>query len=185
MTAFDRTSRAGPIRAYKRPRGQVLVHYPRPFTTKKGRERHLPVAHGPLARTVAAYQLWSLRELGAVWLRANTPSGPTLRARARKLSVVMSFFVAFAMLQSTFLVVTGCTKVTSAVVLFYIRRKHITTTAGLSSSVRSDFRRMFPRAPVFSDHRSRGQHDQLRRRPQWGKLRQVFRASEAATVAIS
>ena len=111
---------------------------------KKGRERHLPVAHGPLARSVAAYQLWSLRKLGAVWLRANTPSGPTLRARARKLSVVMSFVVAFAMLQSTFLVLTGCTKVPSAVLLFYIRRKHITTTAGLSSSVRSDFRRMFP-----------------------------------------
>jgi hypothetical protein len=158
MTAFDRTSRAGPVRAYKRPRGQVLAHYPRPFTTKKGRERHLPVAHGPLARSVAAYQLWSLRKLGAVWLRANTPSGPTLRARARKLSVVMSFVVAFAMLQSTFLVLTGCTKVTSAVLLFYIRRKHITTTAGLSSSVRSDFRRMFPNVRRCSPKIARVQH---------------------------
>jgi hypothetical protein len=107
---------------------------------KKGRERHLPVAHGPLARSVAAYQLWSLRNLGAVWLRANTPSEPTVRFRARKLSVVMSFVVAIAMLQSTFLILIGCTKVTS---FFYIRRKHITRTAGLSSSVRSDFRRMF------------------------------------------
>src|SRR4051812_46243437 len=131
-----------PRRAHKRPRGQVLAHYPRPFTIKKGRERHLPVAHGPSARSVAAYQLWSLRKLGAVWLRANTPSGPTLRARARKLSVVMSFVVAIAMLQSTFLVLTSCTKVPSPV-LFYIRRKHITITASLSSSGRSDFRRMF------------------------------------------
>ena len=126
---------------------------------KKGRERHLPVAHGPLARSVAAYQLWSLRKLGAVWLRANTPSGPTLRARARKLSVVMSFIVAIAMLQSTFLIFTSCTKVSSGTLLFYTRRKHITTTAGLSSSVRSDFRRMFPAVrgclPNFVDARTR------------------------------
>ena len=57
--------------------------------------------------------------MGAVWLRANAPSGPTLRARARKLSVVMSFIVAIAMLQSTFLVLIGCTKITSAASLLH------------------------------------------------------------------
>ena len=124
--------------------GSSACALPTAFAIKKGRERHLPVAHGPLARSVAVSQLWSLRKLGAVWLRANTPSGPTLRARARKLSVVISFIVAIAMLQSTFLIFTRCSKVTSAVLLFYLRRKHITTTAGLSSSVRSDFRRIFP-----------------------------------------
>ena len=107
-----------PRRACKRPRVKRL-RIPTAFFTKKGRERHLPVAHGPLARSVAAYQLWSLRKLGAVWLRANTPSGPTLRFRARKLSVVLSFVVAIAMLQSTFLVLTGRTKVASAVLLLH------------------------------------------------------------------
>ena len=131
VTATNQTSHAYPIRADKRPRGQVLAHYPRPFTTKKGRERHLPVAHGPLARSVAAYQLWSLRKLGAVWLRANTPSGPTLRSMARKLSVVVSFVVAIAMLRSTFLVLTNCTKVPSAVLLFIYSSQAYHDNSGL------------------------------------------------------
>jgi hypothetical protein len=142
MTAFDQTSRAGQFR-HTKGRGVKCLRITHGLCIQKGRERHLPVAHGPLARSVAANQLWSLRKLGAVWLRANTPLGPTLRPRARKLSVVMSFVVAFAMLQSTFLVFTHCTKVASAVLFFYIRRKHITTTASLSSGARSDFRRIF------------------------------------------
>src|SRR5262245_12051857 len=52
--------------------------------------------------------------MGAVWLRANAPSGPTLRARAWKLSVVMSF-VAIALLHSTFLLLVSCTKLISVV----------------------------------------------------------------------
>lgn len=81
--------------------------------------------------------------MGAVWLRANTPSGPTLRARARKLSVVMSFVVAIAMLHSTFLNITDCTKICFGCSFFYSRGKHITTAPRLSSTARSDFRRMF------------------------------------------
>ena len=80
--------------------------------------------------------------MGAVWLPANTPSGPTLRARAWKLSVVMSFIVAIAMLHSTFLSITNSTN-DFGFLFFYSRGKHITTHARLSSSARSDFRRMF------------------------------------------
>jgi len=78
--------------------------------------------------------------MGAVWLRANTPSGPTLRARAWKLSVVMSFIVAIAMLHSTFLMFTKCTNMFRP--FFFLRGKHITTAARLSSGACSDFRRM-------------------------------------------
>ena len=62
--------------------------------------------------------------MGAVWLRANTPLGPTLRARARKLSVVMSFIVAIAMLHSTFLILANCTKSVSAVLLLLARQAY-------------------------------------------------------------
>ena len=41
--------------------------------------------------------------MGAVWPRANAPSGPTIKAQMRKLSVWMSFIVANAILHSTFL----------------------------------------------------------------------------------
>ena len=41
--------------------------------------------------------------MGAVWLRAIAPSGPFCRTQARKLSIVMSFSVAYTMLHSTFL----------------------------------------------------------------------------------
>ena len=95
--------------------GSSACALPTAFAITKGRERHFLVAHGPLARSVAANQLWSLRKLGAVWLRAYTPSGPKFRSMAWKISVVMSFIVAIAMLQSTFLVLIGCTKVASAV----------------------------------------------------------------------
>ena len=80
--------------------------------------------------------------MGAVWLRANTPSGPTLRARAWKLSVVMSFVVAIAMLHSTFLFLARCTNLFR--LFFFLRGKHITTAARLSSAACSDFRRIFP-----------------------------------------
>jgi len=57
--------------------------------------------------------------MGAVWLRANAPMGPVCRTQAQKLSVVMSFVVAIAMLQSTFLILIGCTNVTSATSLLH------------------------------------------------------------------
>jgi hypothetical protein len=81
--------------------------------------------------------------MGAVWLRANTPSGPTKRARAWKLSVVMSFIVAIAMLHSTFLISQSLHEIYFGSVFFYSRGKHITIAARLSSAGRSDFRRMF------------------------------------------
>src|SRR6266545_7801109 len=51
---------------------------------------------------LAAFQLWSLRKMGAVWPRAIAPTG-RISARARKLSEWMSFIVAIAILRSTFL----------------------------------------------------------------------------------
>jgi hypothetical protein len=54
----------------------------------------------------------------------------------------MSFIVAIAMLHSTFLVITMRTNVFRRF-FFYLRRKHITTAARLSSRAWSDFRPMF------------------------------------------
>ena len=63
--------------------------------------------------------------MGAVWLRANAPMGPVCRTQAQKLSVVMSF-VALAMLQSTFLILIGCTNIASAVLLHSSQGYHDT-----------------------------------------------------------
>jgi hypothetical protein len=81
--------------------------------------------------------------MGAVWLRANTPSGPTLRARARKLSVVMSFIVAIAMLHSTFLILIKYTELCRRFLLLHARQAYHDSGA-LVKRGRSDFRRMFP-----------------------------------------
>ena len=42
--------------------------------------------------------------MGAVWPRAIAPMGSIVRPQARKLTVLLSFFVAKAILRSTFLV---------------------------------------------------------------------------------
>ena len=41
--------------------------------------------------------------MGAVWPRAVAPMGSTSRPQVRKLTMLWSFFVAIAMLRSTFL----------------------------------------------------------------------------------
>jgi hypothetical protein len=62
--------------------------------------------------------------MGAVWLRANAPMGPVCRTQAQKLSVVMSFVVAIAMLQSTFLILTGCTNSIRSYLLHALQGYH-------------------------------------------------------------
>jgi hypothetical protein len=88
--------------------------------------------------------------LGAVWPRANTPLGPISRAPARKLSVVMSF-VALAMLHSTFLVLIGCTNITSAALLYSPQGYHDTCELVKQPSLRllADVSGCSPRFAAF------------------------------------
>lgn len=129
--------------------------------------------------------------MGAVWLRGNTPSGPTLRPHAWKLSVMMSFIVAIAMLHSTFLKLTNCTKLYFGCSFFYTRGKDITTAPSLSSGACSDFRRMFwavgQRSPKIADvHRRqrRWRHAQPRPATQTSALERRLSAIRASVWAV-
>ena len=78
--------------------------------------------------------------MGAIRPRAKARAGPLVRPNALKLSV-MGSFISIAISQSPFYECSACT---NRVQYFcFIRRKHITAVAGLSSRRFSDFRRMF------------------------------------------
>ena len=80
--------------------------------------------------------------MGTIWPRALAPSGPTLRARAPKLSIVKSFVVAIAILLATFPTTQELHGVRS-LCFFYMLRQDSTTPAHLSSGRYSDFWRIY------------------------------------------